>query len=41
MNFRPELAATVMSGSKTVTRRLLSANPRSPADRCGYSVERP
>jgi len=40
VNFRPELAAAVMAGRKTVTRRLLSANPRSPwfEDRCGYSV---
>lgn len=28
--FRPELAALVMSGEKTVTRRLASDNPRSP-----------
>lgn len=30
MNFRPELADKVMSGEKTVTRRLVSDNPRSP-----------
>ena len=30
MNFRPELAAKVMAGEKTVTRRLVSENPRSP-----------
>lgn len=30
MNFRPELAAKVMDGTKTVTRRLVSDNPRSP-----------
>lgn len=30
MNFRPELAAMVMAGTKTVTRRLVSTNPRSP-----------
>jgi hypothetical protein len=30
MNFRPELAAKVMRGDKTVTRRRISANPRSP-----------
>lgn len=30
MNFRPELAAAVMSGRKWVTRRLVSGNPRSP-----------
>jgi hypothetical protein len=28
--FKPELAAKVMDGSKTVTRRLPSDNPRSP-----------
>lgn len=28
--FRPELAARVMDGTKTVTRRLCSDNPRSP-----------
>lgn len=28
--FRPELAAKVMDGTKTVTRRLCSDNPRSP-----------
>lgn len=30
MNFRPELAQAVMAGRKTVTRRLVSDNPRSP-----------
>lgn len=30
MNFRPELAQMVMVGQKTVTRRLVSENPRSP-----------
>ena len=30
MNFKPELAAKVMAGEKTVTRRLVSENPRSP-----------
>jgi hypothetical protein len=30
MNFRPELAEKVMAGEKTVTRRLVSDNPRSP-----------
>jgi len=30
VNFRPELAAKVMAGEKTVTRRLCSDNPRSP-----------
>lgn len=36
MNFQPDLAAKVMSGRKTVTRRLVSANPRSPwyRERC-------
>lgn len=30
MNFQPELAAKVMAGEKTATRRLVSDNPRSP-----------
>ena len=30
MNFRPELAKAVMAGDKTVTRRIVSPNPRSP-----------
>lgn len=30
MNFRPALAAKVLSGQKTVTRRLAGRNPRSP-----------
>lgn len=30
MNFRPELAEAVMGGRKTVTRRAISDNPRSP-----------
>lgn len=30
MNFRPELAAMVMDGRKSVTRRVVSENPRSP-----------
>jgi hypothetical protein len=36
--FRPELAAKVMAGEKTVTRRLCSENPRSPwwRERCIY-----
>lgn len=40
MNFRADLAAKVMAGEKTVTRRLVSANPRSPwwRDKCGYRV---
>lgn len=39
MNFRPELAAKVMSGEKTVTRRLGSANPRSPWWHGGCSLK--
>lgn len=40
MNFRPELAEKVMAGEKTVTRRLVSNNARSPwyVDRCGMKV---
>lgn len=40
MNFRPELAAAVMAGQKTVTRRLVSDNPRSPwyRERCGFRI---
>jgi hypothetical protein len=36
--FRPALAAKVIAGEKTVTRRLCSDNPRSPwwRDRCRY-----
>jgi hypothetical protein len=30
VNFRPELAEKIMAGEKTVTRRLVSDNPRSP-----------
>lgn len=30
MNFRPELAAAVMDGTKRVTRRAVSENPNSP-----------
>lgn len=42
MNFRPELAAKVMAGEKTQTRRLVSHNPRSPwwHVECGYKVGR-
>jgi len=42
VNFRPELAAKVMAGEKTVTRRLVSSNPRSPwyDDGCGLVVGR-
>jgi len=38
--FRPELAAQVMAGEKTVTRRACSDNPRSPWYReyCGIRV---
>ena len=40
MNFRPELAAAVMEGRKTCTRRLVSDNPRSPwwREKCAYRV---
>jgi hypothetical protein len=42
MNFRPELAAAVMAGRKTVTRRLVSDNPRSPwfRERCALTPGR-
>ena len=42
MNFRPELAAAVMDGTKDVTRRLTSENPRSPwwAGGCSLKVGR-
>ena len=42
MNFQPELAAKVMAGEKTVTRRLVSLNPRSPwsRERCSLVVGR-
>jgi hypothetical protein len=38
MIFRKELAEKVMRGEKTVTRRRMSDNPRSPwwKERCGY-----
>lgn len=39
MNFQPELAAKVMSGEKTVTRRAMSDNPRSPWWRDGCSLK--
>jgi hypothetical protein len=41
MNFRPELASAVRGGGKTVTRRLVSDNPRSPwwRERCGLRVD--
>jgi hypothetical protein len=40
MNFRPELADAVMRCEKTVTRRKVSDNPRSPwwREKCGYRV---
>lgn len=40
MNFKPELAQAVMEGRKTVTRRLVSDNPRSPwwREQCAYKV---
>lgn len=42
MNFRPELAAAVMRGEKTVTRRATSENPRSPwwREKCALQVDR-
>jgi hypothetical protein len=41
MNFQPELAAKVMAGEKTVTRRLVSENPRSPwwREQCSLKVD--
>lgn len=41
MNFQAELAAKVMAGEKTVTRRLVSNNPRSPwwRERCSLKVD--
>lgn len=39
MNFRPELAAKVMAGDKTVTRRLTSENPNSPWWEVSCSLE--
>jgi hypothetical protein len=39
MNFRPELAQAVMAGRKTVTRRLMSDNPRSPWFRGACSLK--
>jgi len=40
VNFRRELAEAVMAGEKTVTRRVMSANARSPwcALKCAYRV---
>jgi hypothetical protein len=40
MNFQAHLAAMVMDGRKTVTRRLVSDNPRSPwsRERCSLKV---
>jgi hypothetical protein len=42
MNFQPELAEKVMAGEKTVTRRLVSDNPRSPwwRERCALTIGR-
>jgi hypothetical protein len=42
MNFQPDLAAKVMRGEKTVTRRLVKDNPRSPwwRERCSLKVGR-
>jgi hypothetical protein len=42
MNFKPELAEKVMAGEKTVTRRRMSDNPRSPwfKDHCSLVVGR-
>jgi hypothetical protein len=42
MNFTPTLATRVMAGEKTVTRRLVSNNPRSPwwRERCSLEVGR-
>ena len=39
MNFRPELAQAVLDGRKTVTRRLVSSNPRSPWFEGGCSLK--
>lgn len=39
MNFKPELAERVMRGEKTVTRRLVSSNPRSPWFEGGCSLK--
>lgn len=40
MNFKPDLADKVMASEKTVTRRLVSDNPRSPwyVERCSLKV---
>lgn len=40
MNFRDDLAHKVIAGEKTVTRRKVSDNPRSPwwREKCGYRV---
>jgi hypothetical protein len=39
VNFQPELAELVAEGRKTVTRRLVSDNPRSPWFRGGCSLK--
>lgn len=38
MIFQPHLAALVMAGDKTVTRRRMSPNPRSPWSKLGCSL---
>lgn len=42
MIFKPELAAKVLTGRKTQTRRVVSGNPRSPwaEERCMYQEGR-
>jgi hypothetical protein len=39
VNFQPALAQLVLSGQKTVTRRLVSDNPRSPWWRDGCALK--
>lgn len=39
MMFLPELAALVIAGEKTVTRRLMSDNPRSPWSTAGCALK--
>jgi hypothetical protein len=43
VNFQPELAREVLEGRKTVTRRLVSGNPRSPwwRERCLLGAGKP
>lgn len=38
MNFQPHLAQLVITGSKTVTRRIASSNPRSPWSAAGCKL---